>query len=202
TGAEVCQKRLVNLIHRLRDVHVAENELKDFLPLVNTELEHLSKEEIIKRFTFLEFNHLLDYYRDSPDLNRSDKMADGQRGERFVSGDRLFINLGKMDGLDAGKLLGMICDRCGVSREVIGRIDLKGAYSFFEVDKNHSQRIQDNLQGMEYKGRMVRVEMTEGKSDGSRDREKKPSGKRSFSKDKPTFRAKSGNQRGGKSKWR
>jgi ATP-dependent RNA helicase DeaD len=202
SGAEVCQRRLVNLIHRLREVHVVESELKDFLPQVYQELESLSKEEIIKRFTFLEFNHLLDYYRDSPDLNRTEKTADGQRGERFATGDRLFINLGKMDGLDAGKLLGMICDRCGVSRDVIGKIDLKGAYSFFEVEKSTTQRVMDNLPGMEYKGRMVRVEITDSKQ-GESDR--KGRGDRSkgkiFSKDKPSFRSKSGGQKG-KSKWR
>lgn len=168
TGPEVCQQRLVSLVHRLRDVQVVESEVAKFLPAVMEEMKDLSKEEVIKRFTFLEFNHLLDYYRDAPDLNRSDKgdrseRGDrAERGERFVTGDRLFINLGKMDGLDAGKFLGMVCDRCGVKGDAIGRIDLKGAYSFIEVDKEVSKLVQDNLHGMEYKGRMVRVEVTAG----------------------------------------
>ncbi|NBP67584.1 MAG: DEAD/DEAH box helicase [Cytophagia bacterium] len=73
---------------------------------------------------------------------------------------------GKMDGLDAGKFLGMVCDRCGVKGDAIGRIDLKGAYSFIEVDKEVSKLVQDNLHGMEYKGRMVRVEVTSGAGEG------------------------------------
>lgn len=178
TGPEVCQQRLVSLVHRLRDVQVVESEVGKFLPAVMEEMKDLSKEEVIKRFTFLEFNHLLDYYRDAPDLNRADKgersergeRSDrgdrAERGERFVNGDRLFINLGKMDGLDAGKFLGMVCDRCGVKGDAIGRIDLKGAYSFIEVDKEVSKLVQDNLHGMEYKGRMVRVEVTAGAGGG------------------------------------
>jgi ATP-dependent RNA helicase DeaD len=175
TGPEVCQQRLVSLVHRLRDVQVVESEVAKFLPAVMEEMKDFTKEEVIKRFTFLEFNHLLDYYRDAPDLNRaergerserSDRGDRAERSERFVTGDRLFINLGKMDGLDAGKFLGMVCDRCGVKGDVIGRIDLKGAYSFIEVDKEVSKLVQDNLHGMEYKGRMVRVEVTSGAGEG------------------------------------
>jgi ATP-dependent RNA helicase DeaD len=175
TGAEVCEKRVLNIVHKLREVPLAEKEIGHFLPAVYEELKDLSKEEIIKRFTALEFNHFLDYYRDAPDLNRSEKSDRSDRSERSETyrgaggGDRLFINLGKMDGLDAGKMLGMICDRAKVSREVVGRIDLKGAYSFFEVEKEFTNAIREHLHGFEYKGRMVRIEITsESGGDGGR----------------------------------
>jgi ATP-dependent RNA helicase DeaD len=176
TGVEVCEKRVLNIVHKLREVSLAEKEIGHFLPAVYEELKDLSKEEIIKRFTALEFNHFLDYYRDAPDLNRSEKSDRGsdrgERGETYRGaggGDRLFINIGKMDGLDAGKLLGMICDRAKVSREVVGRIDLKGAYSFFEVDKEFTNSVREHLHGFEYKGRMVRIEITnESQSDSGR----------------------------------
>ncbi len=170
TGEEVCEKRVLNIVRRLREVHLAENEISHFLPAVYDELQNLSKEDIIKRFTALEFNHFLDYYRGAPDLNKSDK---GDRAERahndhVVAGDRLFINLGKMDGLDAGKLLAMICDRSNITREKIGRIELKGAYSFFEVDSDYTRVVRDHLHGFEFKGRMVRIEVTDGASKPAR----------------------------------
>jgi ATP-dependent RNA helicase DeaD len=173
TGAEVCEKRVLNIVSKLREVHLDEKEIENFLPAVNAALQDLSKEEIIKRFTSLEFNHFLDYYRDAPDLNKSERSSDrGERdgGSRYVTGDRLFINLGKMDGLDAGKLLGLICDRANVSRDIIGRIDLKGAYSFFEVESGHTDVIKDNLHGFEFKGRVVRIEITDSKNDGAEKR--------------------------------
>lgn len=176
TGVEVCEKRVLNIVTKLREVQLAEKEIGHFLPAVNDALKDLSKEEIIKRFTALEFNHFLDYYRDAPDLNRSDK---SDRSERdtfgkggYVTGDRLFINLGKMDGLDAGKLLGLICDRAKISRDVVGRIDLKGAYSFFEVDKSQTDHIRQHLHGFEFKGRMVRIEVTDSKNDSSSERKR------------------------------
>jgi ATP-dependent RNA helicase DeaD len=176
TGTAVCEKRVLNIVHRLREVNLNEKEISNFLPAVFEELKDLSKEEIIKRFTSLEFNHFLDYYRDAPDLNRSgDKSERHDRAESYRNagtGDRLFINLGKMDGLDAGKLLGLICDRTKISRDKIGKIDVKGAYSFFEVDNENTAVVKNQLHGFEFKGRMVRIEVTEsrGGSSGSRPR--------------------------------
>ncbi|HEY9488729.1 MAG TPA: helicase C-terminal domain-containing protein, partial [Chryseosolibacter sp.] len=163
TGPEVCEKRVLNIVRRLREVRLTENEISHFLPAVYQELGDLSKEDIIKRFTALEFNHFLDYYRGAPDLNRSDKADRSERGhsDNVVSGDRLFINLGKMDGLDAGKLLAMICERSDITREKVGRIDLKGAYSFFEVDHEIAGVVKDHLHGFEFKGRVVRIEVTD-----------------------------------------
>lgn len=161
TGQEVCEKRVLNIVRRLREVHLAENEIARFLPAVYDELNDLSKEEVIKRFTALEFNHFLDYYRGAPDLNKAEKTDRDQRFSDPVIGDRLFINLGKMDGLDAGKLLAMICDRTHLTRDKIGKIELKGAYSFFVVDSDHTRAVRDHLHGFEFKGRVVRIEVTE-----------------------------------------
>ncbi len=169
TGQEVCEKRVLNIVHRLREVNLAENEIAKFLPSVYEELAELSKEEIIKRFTALEFNHFLDYYRGASDLNQPDKVVREVDHSGHIAGDRLFINLGKMDGLDAGKLLALICDRSNVTRKQIGRIDLKGAYSFFEVATDYTKVVRDHLHGFEFKGRVVRIEVTErGNSRSSR----------------------------------
>jgi ATP-dependent RNA helicase DeaD len=197
TGVEVCEKRVLNIVHRIREVHLSEKEIAHFLPAVFEELKDLSKEEIIKRFTSLEFNHFLDYYRDAPDLNRSERSERSDRPEResagrgsYGSGDRLFINLGKMDGLDPGKLLALICDRAKITRDLVGKIDLKGAYSFFEVDKSHTEHIRQNLHGFEFKGRMVRIEVTDlnNSSDRKRDRGGYSGGGKSDQRSKGGFR--------------
>jgi ATP-dependent RNA helicase DeaD len=202
TGAEVCEKRVLNIVHRITEVNLIENEIESFLPSVYDALKDLSKEDIIKRFTALEFNHFLDYYRDAPDLNRNDKSERNQdRGDSYRgvgTGDRLFINLGKMDGLDAGKLLAMVCDRSKISREKIGRIDLKGAYSFFEVEKDSTEKVRQFLHGFEFKGRMVRIEITaDQRSESSSSRSDKGR-KRNFS-GKDAGRPKGGRERSRKS---
>jgi ATP-dependent RNA helicase DeaD len=164
TGQEVCQKQLLALMHKVREVKVNEEEIAEFLPAVYDELKDLTKNELIKRFASLEFNRFLEYYRNAPDLNAGTKSS--ERGtERYSTGDRYFINLGKMDDLDAANLLELIDDCCGVSKQYVGKIDIKGAYSFFEIDKEKSSEIIKGFEGIEFANRKVRVELTEGRRD-------------------------------------
>jgi ATP-dependent RNA helicase DeaD len=174
TGQEVCQKQLLALMHKVHEVKVNEKEISEFLPAVYEALKDLTKDELIKRFASIEFNRFLDYYRSAPDLNADGKSSD-RGADRYSTGDRYFINLGKMDDLDVSTLLELLDDCCGVTKKSIGKIDLKGAYSFFEVDKEKSQDILKGFQGIEFAGRAVRVELTEQKSGGGRSRERSES---------------------------
>ena len=169
TGAEVCQKQLLAFMHKVNEVKVNEDEIAEFLPAIEAELMHLTKQELVKRFASLEFNRFFDYYRNAPDLNVEGKRGGSEGGEeRYSGGARFFINLGKMDGLDVSKMIELIDDYAGLGKNDLGKIDLKGAYSFFEVEPAKADLILKNLNGIEYKGRQVRVEMTEQKESGSR----------------------------------
>ncbi len=182
SGAEVCQKQLLALMHRVHEVKVNEAEIEAFLPAVYEELKDLSKNELIKRFASIEFNRFLDYYRHAPDLNVNGN-ANDRSAERYSTGDRFFINLGKMDSLDKADLLEMLDDCCGVGKRYIGKIDIKGAYSFFEVEKEKTDAIMEGMQGVEFQGRPVRVELTETSKNRSGRATKGPNArKRAYSK--------------------
>jgi ATP-dependent RNA helicase DeaD len=174
TGDEVCLNKLLALVHKVKQVEVNDEEIDAFLPEVYHELKDLSKEDIIKRFASIEFNRFLEYYRDARDLNKSDRVKSFEAGDddRYSSGDRVFINIGKMDELDKGSLLGLICDFGEVSRDAIGKIDIKGAYSFFEVDKKYTEQIMKNFEGVEVRGRKVRLELTSPKQESYSDKKK------------------------------
>jgi ATP-dependent RNA helicase DeaD len=182
SGQEVCQKQLLALMHKVHEVKVNEKEIAEFLPSVYEALKDLTKDELIKRFASLEFNRFLEYYRNAPDLN-SDSKGRTERGtdSSYAStGDRYFINLGKMDELDVPTLLELLDDCCGITKKNVGKIDLKGAYSFFEIDKEKSADVIKGFQGMEFAGRVVRVELTEGGGGGGgRSRERSEGGNRS-----------------------
>jgi ATP-dependent RNA helicase DeaD len=180
TGQEVCQKQLLALMRKIHEVKVNEAEIAEFLPAVYEELKGLTKDELIKRFASLEFNRFLEYYRNAPDLN-SDSKGRAERGadSSYAStGDRYFINLGKMDGLEVSTLLELLDDCCGITKKNVGKIDLKGAYSFFEVDKEKSQDVIKGFQGIEFANRAVRVELTEQQGGGGRSRERSEGGPR------------------------
>ena len=168
TGGQVCQKQLLALMHKVREVKVNEEEVSEFLPAVYEELKDLTKQELIKRFASIEFNRFLDYYRNAPDLNLNDRRGSDSDGDRYITGSRFFINLGKMDGLDAGDMLAFIDDVSAVDKKFIGKMELKGAYSFFEVEKKKTDAIINGFKGIEYKGRQVRVEVTDRRGPSSR----------------------------------
>jgi ATP-dependent RNA helicase DeaD len=186
TGKDVCQIQLLKLIHRVHEVKINEKEIASFLPAIFEELDGLSREDIIKRFASIEFNRFLEYYRDAPDLNVSEKSERSSSKERYTTGDRFFINVGKMDGLDKGGLLNLIDSHSGVRQADIGKIELKGAYSFFEVDKSKTKNIKQ-LQGQEFQGRRIRLEITEPK---------KPSRGKSYKSDKRQDKPKKKHRKG------
>jgi len=173
TGDEVCQQKIVGLVQKVRNVEVNEEEIDSFLPEVYHELKDLSKEDIIKRFASIEFNRFLEYYRDARDLNKSEKKSpyfdEGGGEAAYSTGDRIFINVGKMDGLEKGNLLGLICDYGEISKDKIGKIDLKGAYSFFEVEKGFTEQVMKGFEGVEVRGRKVRLELTGARREKSSD---------------------------------
>ncbi|MBX2970524.1 MAG: DEAD/DEAH box helicase [Cyclobacteriaceae bacterium] len=191
SGPEVCQKQLLALMKKVHDVKVNESEIETFLPAVYEELKDLTKNELIKRFASIEFNRFLDYYRNAPDLNVNASSSD-RGAERYSTGDRFFINLGKMDNLEKADLLEMLDDCCKVGKKHIGKIDIKGAYSFFEVEKEKSDAIISGLQGVEFEGRQVRVELTEGRRESS---DKKSKGGRGRSYEGSNNRRGSGRRR-------
>jgi len=182
TGSQVCQKQLLALMHKVREVNVKEEEIQEFLPAVYEELKDLSQQELIKRFASIEFNRFLDYYRNAPDLNQDDRRSFESDIDRSFTGSRFFINLGKMDGLEKGSLLALIDDSCNVDGRNVGRIELKGAYSFFEVEKEKADAILRGFNGIEYRGRQVRVEVTDRRTSSATSE----SSTRDFKRGKPS----------------
>ncbi len=198
TGDEVCQNKLLALVHKVKQVEVNEEEIDSFLPEVYHELKDLTKEDIIKRFASIEFNRFLEYYRDAKDLNKSEgrttrsyESSDDAGGDQFTTGDRIFINVGKMDDLEKGTLLGLICDFGEVTGDVVGKIDLKGAYSFFEVDKKYTEQIMKGFEGVEVRGRKVRLELSGPHKEQYSDKKKE----RFYGSKKESFGGGSGGER-------
>lgn len=176
TGDEICTKKLIDMMHQVKSVEVNDEEIDSFLPEVYHELMNLSKEEIIKRFASIEFNQIYKYYRDAPDLNSSEgpRVETGD-ADGYPSGERIFINVGKMDGLDKGSLLGLICDFGDVKSKQVGKIDIKGAYSFFEVEPELVEKIFKGFNGVQVRGRAVRLELSGPKKEVDRDKKQRKS---------------------------
>ncbi len=176
-GFDVCEKQLFALVHRVHKVEVNESQMESYIPRIMDEFKEMDKEEIIKRFASLEFNRFLDYYKNAPDLNAPAGDERGERTERFSRtssrGDytRLFINLGSVDEFTRGDMLGFICNNAKINGKSIGKIDLKGVYTFFEVENAVADQVQENFKSVDFNGRKVRIELA-GERDGGGSRER------------------------------
>ncbi len=181
-GFMVCEKQLLHLIDKVHDVEVDEKAIGAYLPGIYKALEDLSKEEVIKRFTSLEFNRFLDYYRNAPEINVDASKGAGDRGKmRTGNADTMFINLGSADGFDPSKMLRYICEKSDIKGNDIGRIDIKGVYSFIDIDRQFLPKVLTAFEGEIFRGRKVRVDMSQpgGGGGGSKGKSRSYSGSRS-----------------------
>ena len=174
-GFAICEKQLFALIDRVHKVPVNESAIASYLPRIYEELSELTREQVIKRFASIEFNRFLDYYMNSVDINAdvTASRSGSSAKMRQSNFERLFINLGSADGFNAGKMLRYMCDKSGIKGSEIGRIDIKGVYSFIDVDKRSAEQVISAVGGDVFRGRDVRVDVS---SDGGK------SGKRSGGK--------------------
>lgn len=189
TPQHIIEKQLYNLADRLERVEVNENEINNYLPGVLRKLSWLSTEDLLKRVLSLEFNRLLNYYKDAPKIDfidekatrkskedrapRSEKDKDRRTAERGMA--RIYVNVGKNDGFYAGNLIEMLNKNVHGQRVDVGRIDLLPKYSLFDVKKGDAHRVVSALKGLEFFGKRIFSEVADPNRDyaSSSDRKSK-----------------------------
>lgn len=180
TGYEVCEKQLFHIVQNIHDQEVHQAEIEPFLPRIYKELEELSKEELIKRFASVEFNRFLAYYRNAPDINiypKGDKRGQhqpvlkGPRGSGQM--ERLFVNIGEMDGVTKKEFLKLLSRGFGVPPAAVGTIDLKQAYMHFDIDATFVPAVRRGLSEYTINGRHLRVDDATPRPDNKEGKKKK-----------------------------
>lgn len=182
----------------IEKVQVNEEEISTYLPEIYRKLDWLDKEDLIKRVVSLEFNHFLEYYSSAreievPEQGRAGKKernaegdkGRGKRGESRSRGaepgySRLFVNLGKKDGISPALIIDML--NHNIDRRIdVGRIDLMQNFSFFEVRERDASTVVKSLANLTYNGRPVNVEMADS---GEASRDARPGRRRSQPKER------------------
>ncbi|MCH5318149.1 MAG: DEAD/DEAH box helicase [Paramuribaculum sp.] len=191
TPEHIIEKQLYNLADRIEKVKVDDGEIDKYLPGVSRKLGWLSQEDLLKRVLSLEFNRLLDYYKDAPKIDfidekpRKDKKekqrpTDEEKDRRTAQRGmaRIYINAGKADGFFAGNLIDMLNHLVEGKRVDVGRIDLLPHYSLFDVPKADARRVVRGLTGAEFVGKRIYSEVAEPDKDYSRLSSKKKNEKK------------------------
>ena len=164
SGEEICGIRMLDLIDKVKSTEVDEERIAPFLPEAIAKMEDLDREELIKHFLSVEFNRFLEYYEGSSDLNVQGKPEKRDQKERNRNRkndsrfERFFINIGKRDGLNPVRLMGVINELLEGEKPDFGKIDVELNFSFFEVEPGFGSTIIKSVKGIEFEGRKVSIE--------------------------------------------
>lgn len=197
TPEHIIEKQLYNLADRLEKVDVNESEISKYLPGVRKKLEWLSEEDLLKRVLSLEFNRLLAYYQNMPDLDLNDadkgrkdrkdserrEKKDKDRREAEAGYERLMVNVGKANGFFPGNLMELVNKNVNGAKPVIGRIDLLPTYTLFDVRKSDAHRVLDALKHADFFGDKIYAEIATDRDYAADSRGRKGSRKNSGKKD-------------------
>lgn len=202
TPQYIIEKQLYNLADRIEKVKVNETEIEKYLPGIVRKLEWLSESDLLKRVVSLEFNRLLDYYKDAPSVvnyedknpkskkdrkgrdrggdkasrrHDSEKDKDSRKAERGY--ERIYVNAGKADGFFPARLIDTINQNMS-GRVDIGRIDLLNNYSLFDVRKGDGHKVVSALKNVRYFGKRLYAELADPNRDYSKLSDRKSKGKR------------------------
>jgi ATP-dependent RNA helicase DeaD len=187
SGRDVCEVRLAGLLEEVKKIDPSDGRLEPFMPGIHKHLEEMSRDDVIKRFVLRDFDRLLTYYKDAPDLNASAShggpgMGGGDRRDRggdrrgrpeFVRDGRgsrdsqdsnavqLRINLGRRNSLTPPDLIALINRATPGPMLRVGRIQIAEHASFFQMERQDAIRILPALNRMSVANREVRVVMEE-----------------------------------------
>lgn len=190
TPQRIIEKQLYNLADRIERVKVNEEEIEKYLPGIVRKLEWLSENDLLKRIVSLEFNRLLDYYKDAPEVidyeekkpkkaeknAKTAQRADKDRRVAEKGFERVYVNAGKADGFYPARLIDTLNQNMD-GRIEIGRIDLFNNYALFDVRKGEGRKAVAALKNARYFGKRLYSEIADPNRDYEHASERKSNSK-------------------------
>lgn len=164
-GKEIIEYRLRGFIEQIEAVNPDASFEKKYQHIIHEGLEHLSKDELINKLLWLQLSPTIDAYHNSHDLNVSVK--EGNKASTAADGTaRLFINLGKKDGLTNKKLADFIADSIDFEYKAIDKVTVTELSSYFNVPADMVDYIMEHLPRQKFNGRKIRVDEADAKPTG------------------------------------
>lgn len=96
--------------------------------------------------------------------NVSEKKKGNTRGRKSNGRmTRLFINIGRNQGVRPGDILGAVAGESGISGDSIGSIDMYDKYTFVDVPKDSANKVCKAMKKCKIKGKSINVEIANKK---------------------------------------
>jgi len=191
-GIEICEKQLFHLAHKVNNTNINE-EIDLYLPRIEEVLQDLTKEELIKKVFTVEFSRFYDYYKNAKDLN----VDAGPSKAASKNSVRYFISIGRKDGVEWMDLKDLIRELTGLAKDDVFHVDTMDSFSFFNTDADHSKKVLEAFEGVQFNDRKVQIEISKegrrktGGKGGGKFRDKRKGGPRHGKSSSGNFKGKS-----------
>lgn len=168
TGIEICEIQLYHLANSLKNVEV-NLAIEDYLPAIYKELQHIDREELIKKIFAVEFTRFFNYYKNAevlPEEDIKESRKGGDNGEV-----RYFINIGERDGYDWKTLKDFLKATLNLGRDDVFKVDVKNSFSFFNTEADQVDLVMSTFADFRMDGRFINVEISDkgaGRSRGDK----------------------------------
>lgn len=203
SGEQICEKQLYQLIDRIERTIPKEDAIAPFIDGIMKRLEWLDKEQLIKRMVYSEFERLIRYYEETPEIDEVSDRDRNSKSRELKSSDerksgvaqkgytRMCLNFGKKDKMYPNTLIDVI-NHCMGNFIEVGKIDIVDKKSFFEVRNSDVDAVIEGMNDFELGGRGITVSVSNepipasssGRGEYSRDRrDGKRRENRSFTRD-------------------
>ena len=168
TGIEICEIQLYHLANSLKNVEV-NPAIEDYLPAIYKELQHIDREELIKKIFAVEFTRFFNYYKNAEVLPEEDAKESRKGAD---SGEvRYFINIGERDGYDWKTLKDFLKATLNLGRDDVFKVDVKNSFSFFNTEADQVDLVMSTFADFRMDGRFINVEISDkgtGRSRGDK----------------------------------
>lgn len=151
TLKDIMEAKSQNVISSIEDTLKAEDSYTKFIPLI----ENLSKKYSLESISAALLKDIFD---------REVSMDYEDNNLKVESSVRLFISVGRIDGINVKQLLEFIDNTSNVNSNFIGSVDILDKFSFVDVVDSKVQAILQNTSGKKYNGRRVNIEIAKGRS--------------------------------------
>mgnify|MGYP001075408123 CR=1 FL=1 len=183
SGEEVMKAMVFQSMEKLVNAKVNTQALKPFTEAIHELAEQMTATEVLEKFIALSSAKILNFYKDAQDLNSS-----GNSRDRSSNSERIFINIGEKDGFDWATLKDLLRDKTALTNDDFGGVDVKAAFSFFNVSKTKVESVFAAFEGYSVGDRQVSLEITKKTPDrrggGGRDRRGGGGGRSNFRSDR------------------
>ncbi len=195
SGTEICKKQLVKLVANVTKVEVNHEQIDPLFAEISEKFDSLDREELIKKFLSLEFNRFLEYYKNAPDLNISERtptrtpthtrlttrpnqrgqqrrnpsIDDSKRQHQFT---RFSLNVGRRQGIEPQGLIGKINGIPGVGRIKVGKIEILRNTALLEAESRFTPQILDAFRHIQINGKTISIEIAKSNQGAQTNRSK------------------------------